>query len=362
MTAVGSSKLLSNREIFYFIFLFQQNGVFWLLPYFLVRENGTIGLCSIGAGVGAAALIILLCRYWGSRVQDCGFVTALQNRHRITGGIIGCFFALFYLLFAMVSLYGFVDVAQKQLLPETPRFILCAAMLLMAGWMSWNGLESIARITVLCVVPLFLMVAVTIAGSFNLFSIENALPLLVKNSDQMQIGALHSIFCYSGFLALFMVYPSRDRSHSMTGKLLLSAAAGALLWVLWMVYALGVFGEYSLQAILWIPVHLSRMVQISALLEQTEALFVVLWLPLVLANGGLLLWCASESLHQLLHKQKSVWVYGVMLTVLFGAMLLIENTVRLLELEYYLARGTLILLPVLLLAVVFLTPKRRESE
>ncbi len=358
---MGSSKTISSQQIFWLIVLFQQSGIFWLLPYYLVGENGTIGLIAIAIGMLWAVAILCIGQYWYMRMPDLGFATALKQRQRLAGTITGGLFLLFYLLFAVMMLYSFVDVTHQQLLEETPGIVLCAVTVLLAGWMSRGGLESIARLNVLCVGAVVLMLAVSVAGTADLFAVENALPLQIKNPLQLQHAALHSIFCYSGMMVLFMIYPAAGKDTLRRKTLVRAVALGGTLTVLWTFYALCILGEYSLQSILWIPVHLARMVQISTFLEQTESLFVILWMMLSVIAGSLLLWCASEVLHQLLQKQQTWWVHWtVVLAVLLGT-IAVRNSMRLLLLEAVLARAAVLIVPVMLLMIVLLTPRRRKQ-
>ena len=105
--------MVSNREIFYLVLLVQQSGVFWLLPYFMVRGNGTAGLIAVLPGVFAAICIVLVAHYWGTRITETGFMTALCQKHRAMGVVLGSVFCLFYLLFAVLMLYSFVFIQFK---------------------------------------------------------------------------------------------------------------------------------------------------------------------------------------------------------------------------------------------------------
>ena len=40
---MGSSKSVSNREVFQMIVLLQQGGLFWMLPVLLIQEKGERG-------------------------------------------------------------------------------------------------------------------------------------------------------------------------------------------------------------------------------------------------------------------------------------------------------------------------------
>ena len=215
MTAVGSSKAISNREIFYLVFLLQQSGMFWLLPYFLVRGNGTLGISAIFGGLLTAIGIILVGHYRVSHIAEMEFMSALRQRHTVLGTGAGVLVCLLYLMFAILMLYSLVDVIQKQLLTETPRMVLCAVTVLLAGWLSKGGLESIARLNMLCIGALFIMMITSVVGTLDLFTIEHALPLQMKNTVQFEEALLQSMFCYSGLLVVFMLYPASREKHSL---------------------------------------------------------------------------------------------------------------------------------------------------
>lgn len=354
-------KNISRRELFYLTVLFQQSGVFWLLPYFLTKENGSAGICAVLAGVLAAGAIILTGQYWSARAAGQGFITALQMRNKAVGIGVGLLFYLFYLLFAIMMLYSIVDVIQKQLLPETPQIVLCVVTALLAGWMSKGGLKDLARMNMLCIAALLLMLVSSVFGTLDLFALEHGLPLQVESVAQLQDAAKHSVFCYSGFLMLFMLYPAVEKPQTQTPVLLCAVGLGAVLTVLWIFYALCILGQHSLQTILWIPVHLARMVQVGALVDQTESLFVVCWMAIALSAGSLLLWCSGESLHQLTGVKNMACLQWLQYAGAFFGMLLLGSTVGLLQAERVMADIMIFTLPAMLLLVILLTPKRRSD-
>ena len=96
---MGSSKLISNREVFHLVLLLQQGGVFWLLPYLILKDNGTAGMVSLLPGLLTGAVIILVCTFWGKRCQEQSFfhsLTAMLGKP--LGKLAGFCFLLFYFL------------------------------------------------------------------------------------------------------------------------------------------------------------------------------------------------------------------------------------------------------------------------
>ncbi|MBR5318959.1 MAG: GerAB/ArcD/ProY family transporter [Peptococcaceae bacterium] len=363
---MGSSKLISNREMFQMVLLLQQGGLFWLLPYLLIGTNGTIGLISILPGVAVGLLIILVCAFWGKRCREQSFpqsLTAMLGRP--FGTVTGMCFMLLYLVFAVICLSSFVEVLSTQLFSTTPRLAILVPVFLLAGWLAWNGLEDIARLLILCIVLAVCLFLLALAGSIGNFAPENMLPLQINDVDQLRQSALHSIFFYSSLLVLFMVYPARNQTRhagrQLAGAMVLSTAV----FLLWVGLALGVFGQFSTGSLIWLPLELARMIRIGSFLERTEALFTAMWMPIVLVNSGLLLWSVTESAHQLLHKQKSRWLHWSIVLLAAGLCVVMRNLLQLFYVEQVLSVVTLGLVPVLLAVVLLGTvvySRKKEGQ
>lgn len=362
---MGSSKQISGREVFFMVLVFQQSGIFWLLPYLMVRQNGTAGLAAMAAGILTAVFILAAGHYWRQRMPACGFITALKCKHTAAGSMVGAAFLVCYLVFAVLMLYSLLDVVQRQLLPETPHIVIGATLALLAGYMAKSGIESLARLSVLCIAALGIMLAVSVAGTVDLYALEHALPLQIHSPHAFGEAVMYCMACYSSLLILFMLYPAIGRGTARTRSLLGAVCAGAVLLMVWTAYALCIFGQYSLQTILWIPVHLARMVQISAVLEQPEALFIVLWMLPVLYSGSLFIWGCASGLGELMGdgtwpKWKTALCHWGVVVLVWAGMLGIENSLQLLEVLHVLVRILTVALPIMLAAVVLLAPKRRD--
>lgn len=335
------------------VLLLQQGGVFWLLPYLILKENGTAGIFSLLPGVLTGALIIGVCAFWGGRCRERTFFDSLsQMLGKPLGKFTGFCFLLFYITFASSCLYSFVDVINGHLLIETPRLVIACTIFLLVGWLSWNGLEDLARLAVLCALLLVVLVLLALAGIWHTFSLENMMPLTVKTPQQFIQGVQYSIFAYSGLLTLFMVYPALRKSNHVTRQLVLAMLLSSGIFTLWLLMALGMFGQYSTGSMIWLPLELARMIQISSFLERTEALFAVLWMAVVFANGSLLVWSVSEGAHQLFGQKKNGWLHwGVVLGLLLICTQ-IKNLLQLLQFVQLLSLVSMGLIPALLLLVL----------
>ncbi len=348
---MGSSKQISGREVMKMILLLQQGGLFWMLPVMLVHENGTAGLAACLPGLTAGILILLVCTFWRRHCDELMFPQSLiMLLGKPAGKATGCLFILLYLLFALLCLGCFVEVVHTQLLTETPRTFLLLPVFLLAGWLSWNGLEDIARMTVFAVFSGVLLMALVFTGGIGSFMPEQILPLQREGNFLQPV--LYSVFSYSSFLVLFMVYPALQKTENRFGKMSVVAVLSALLFLFWVLLAIGVFGQHSMGELVWLPLELARMIQVSSFLERTEALVTAFWMPTVLVNGSLFLWAASESLQQLLGKRKSRWLHWITVWITAVICIRINRLAWLFRLEQIMAPVMAVLLPVLLLLIV----------
>ncbi len=346
---MGSSKWISNREVFQMILLLQQGGLFWMLPIILVRENGTAGLLALLPGEALGILILLVCTFWRNRCDELSFLQSLVLLFgKPIGKLTGVCFVLLYLVFTELCLGSFVEVIHTMILPETPRILLLISIFILAGWLAWNGLEDIARFAVLGMSLLVVLLLLTMAGSLASFAPENLFPLKISHPEALQQSIQYSLFSYSSFFVLFMVYPALNQTKGIAWQMPLAAGISAVIFLFWTVLALGVFGQFSMNNMVWMPLELACMVQISSFLERTEALFIALWMPIVLMNGSLLLWSVTEGTHQLLEKTKSPWLHWGVIAVALLLCAQIKNLVQMFQLGHLLSMITMILVPLLL--------------
>lgn len=363
MKAVGSSKLISNREIFNVVLMVHQGGIFWLLPYFVVKENGSFGLFALIPGIVLGLAILVVSNYWKKNCPELDFLTSLTAIFgKPLGKIVGACFVLFFVVFTMICISSFVEMINGQLLLETPRLVILCSIFLLTGWLSWNGLEDITRMVVLCMVLMCLMMLLILAGSFEVFSLENVLPLKLEDPTLFQEAVYHSMFAFSGLLILFMIYPALNTQKRITKQLLLAMFLSTAMVVMWIILALGVFGDCSVDAIVWLPLELARMVQIGPFLERTEILFSVLWMVIIFVNGSLLLWCTSESVHQLFEQTKNYKIHWAVIFFLLIACGFIKNIYLLFRAEQVMSVLSVWIVPILLILIFVGTLQKSKKK
>lgn len=351
---MGSGKQISDREGANLIFLLQQGGMFWLLPYLLLNKDGVAGLFGLVPGILWGLLILFVCIFWNRKSKEQGFIPSLfRLLGKPTGWMLGSLLMVLYLVFAVICFVCFTEIISSQLLLDSPRFVLLLPIFFLAGWLAWNGLEDIVRLMTLCMMLIIFLFFLILTGSIENFAIENLLPVLLQNPKQLQGAMIHSLFFYSIYSVMFMVYPAIHEKEQADRKLVCSMLLSTGIFLLWVGLAIGVFGQLRTASLIWLPLELARMIQLGSFLERTEALLTIIWMPVVLVNGGLLLWSLSMSVHQLLGLQKKCWLHWVLMLLVFLLCMAITPFVKLLYIEQILAVLVVVLVSILLLVTLF---------
>ncbi len=334
-----------------------------MLPYFLIKGNGTAGVLALLPGLLLGAIIITSCAFWNKTCEGYTLFPALTEMlGTFLGKAVGFGFVLFYASFAVSCLYGFIEVINGHLLLETPRMVIAIGIFLLVGVLSWHGLEDIARTATLCASLVLVISLLMLMGSKGVFSIENLLPVRLGEPESLLIAMRQSFFAYGGLLSLFMVYPALSRNAHVSKKLMLAMGVSSVAVSLWIILALGVFGQYSTGSMIWLPLELARMIQLSSFLERTEALFAILWMVVVVANGGMLVWCVTEGVHQLFGKKKNSWLHWGTIALLVGMGMQTKNVLGLLQLQQKLSMLSLFWIPILLLFVIVGSLRYRHRQ
>lgn len=362
---MGSSKLIAKWELFQVVLLMHQSCVFWLLPCFLLQGNGTAGLLALLPGLLAGVVLLFVCAFWSLRCPEQPLAQLLPVMlWKPLGWLAGVLLLVLCAVPAMIGLYGLTEMLHAQILPETPRLLLFGTFFVLAGWFSWNGLEDMARFAVFGVVVLLLLLLLLLAGSWQLFSWENLLPLRVQAPQAMQMAMLQNGFAVGGLLVIFLVYPARNTGKPLVWPMLLALVASFVYLLVWLALILGVFGQHGAAAMVWPTVELARMVQVGPFLERTEAIFAVLWMLVAFESSGLLFWCISESTHQLLQRQKNSWLHWGVLLFLLVPCFYLTDMERLLVLGQRVAPwycGALAVLLILIVVGTWRYCRRKEA-
>lgn len=293
-----------------------------LLPGALAKTSGRNGMLSIGIGILAGVAFTLLLGWVIAAMQEEeSYLTYLQRCFGNIGGkIVLLAYCVYYLFLGGYCTYIFGHLMITELLKEQSFYWICAGILLLAVYGIFQGIEGRARVYEILfwflMVPLFLML---------FFSAEDVeIPRLFPvYTEGTQTGLLQgsymtfSIFSLSGF-ALFLVPSAVSKKQIRKACTMAVVFCGVVLLALYGILQ-GIFGVETMRVLEYPAVTLMSMIQIpGGFLQRQDALMVAIWFYTVFALLSSSMFHASETVKELLFKNKGRFGILLVACVFFG--------------------------------------------
>ena len=279
-----------------------------LLPAALAKTSGRNGMLSIGIGIFTGiAFTLLLGRVIASMQEGESYLTYLQRCFGKIGGKILLFvYFIYYLFLGGYCTYIFGHLIITELLKEQSFYWICAGILLLAVYGIFQGIEGRARVYEILfwflMIPLFLM----LFFSAEDVEVPRLFPLFTEGTQNGLLQGIYmsfGIFSLSGF-SLFLVPSAVNKKHIQKACTMAVLFCGVVLLVLYGILQ-GIFGVNSMQTLEYPAVTLMSMIQIpGGFLQRQDALMVAIWFYTVFALLSSSMFYASETIKELLLKNK----------------------------------------------------------
>lgn len=205
----------------------------WVFPRYAAYYAGVdgqwavLGACLLGL---LSAVVHGLLNHRFARSTDGEMLKAVFGE--LIGKIVAITYVPTYLLFNSVSLFSF-SVALKPLLPNTPRFAVALALVLVATMGAMYGIETIGRVASL----VFPMTLVVLLVSFTFIFLHGQWsgiflhPVSVSRSVAVSAQLLPMFFGLNVYLLLIPYYDHRKRNDVWLPVVAVSISAVAILFV-----------------------------------------------------------------------------------------------------------------------------------
>ena len=167
---------ISAAQFFAVQFLIRVTMTIALDPSAIAGENPLNTLLSYGLamvlGAGLAVPVWLLHRQPGMAFGE-------QARQALgpLGRVVGLFYILYFVAANALSLGAFLELLEKRLHPEFPLVLILAAVVAVAAYGAWRGLETIARAGACLCVLVLAGTALLFGTAAGRFQWENLQPL-----------------------------------------------------------------------------------------------------------------------------------------------------------------------------------------
>ncbi|WP_449619916.1 GerAB/ArcD/ProY family transporter [Robertmurraya sp. Marseille-Q9965] len=224
------------------------------------------------------------------------------------------FFMMFIFIRDFQSLNGFVNVV---LLPSTPMDIIATLSILSLVYMSFSGVEVIARITVIQFLTISIIIVALPFLLLNEIELGYLLPIGGVNVISELIKSIYIYFAWIAevvifiFLLIFIEPLNQLRKASLFGL-----SFSFILLLILMLLNITVLGVAVASETTYPNFSLIQQINLTDFLDRLDLIIVVVWLPTILCKLALLLFGIQKIINLLRGKDSDISI--IPLGILFG--------------------------------------------
>ncbi|MDF2524117.1 MAG: hypothetical protein K0R31_1758 [Clostridiales bacterium] len=361
---VNNSNVITSSQAMTFILAIQIGIGLLTLPADVIENAGHDGWITVFISAGAISLaliaIIALCRRFGGK-------SILEINQVIFGKYIALIINILlvlYLIFEAVSNLKLITIAVGiWFFSSSPIWILTLYFLLPSMYLTYFGLKGMSRFNLL--VYLFIPMTLGLA-TLNLpgFDYTQLLPIGMHGISGIVKSLPPSTFAYMGFETLLFIFPFIKDKQNIGKYALAGAAATTLLFVLFVVVSLGVFGEEFLKKRLFAVVGLARMIKLPVL-ERVDLYFLAMWIPGMLLAVNAYHFLAFNSFKKIFNIKTRAFPLIIISIIIFFASTFNEDANIVRAINVYSGYAAFIIgapYPVILLLISLITGKGAKKK
>lgn len=282
------------------------------------------------------------------------------------GKIVGIYYTGFLLMSCVIIVATFVEILDTTMFIETPTWVTAIIMLLTCTYISYKGLEPIARGAEVFVPFILGVILLFIILGYNIYDFTVLLPVLKDSTfKELNVGAIDRSIKFSDIIILAMVTPHLERKEDIK-KIYVKSIIYSLIIILLLTIttqaALGI--EYAKHTIF--PFFtFNRLINLFDFIQRIDVLSVVGW---IMGNIGKIagyLYFTTVAFRQTINKQKNQPYIIPMAIIILITTVLIKNKRSLLSagklLEYVIlvtSAITIFIIPLITVIVYFFRRKK----
>jgi len=235
----------------------------------------------------------------------------------VLGIILGLILVIFFILVAAYYLYDLADFLQT-LLPKTPTIVFSLMVIALGAFAIKLGLESLARLAVILIIPVLILIAVGIVPS--LFTIDHpTIQMPLDNWKHTVKGTIFQSAVFGELLVLTMLLPLVNKPGSI-GKFIFITIFFAWFLIVALVFTLyGNFNIYTSQIIY-------KLFELYRDVGRIESLFILLWVTTFLIKVSIFFYAAVKGLSDVFGlKSHGPLVWPMAVFIAFFSLVSFEN-------------------------------------
>jgi spore germination protein len=362
----------TNRQITFVIFGALVGYGIMSLPHTLAQEVGTGSWISILIGTLAAVIVTLVITYLNYANKE---QTIVQYSRTLVGNTVSNVFMVIYVLYFFIFLSMVLRLAgetiQFTVLPETPYWTICLALILLVGYTLLKGIKTIVKICVsLGILTLF--VAITAHSLvYTQGDILNIQPLIPPFGAMDYLKAsIQTVLPFMG-IELLLLFPfGKSNGKKIFWVTSLTVLCIGLFYIFVVYSCFSIMGESSLVYYRDSILSTIRRIKIEQLeiFKRLDGIVIVGWIFAVYSTLILFGYGAAKITDALIKSPKPYSYNVVVLSLCLLAFIVavippsFELADQILEYSYYLAILTAVLIPLTLIIATKIKQHGKKNE
>lgn len=250
--------------------------LFWVYPRLAVQTAGIDGQWSVLGVVILGLFVGLLQGLLNHRFPN---ISGADMTRLVYGRPIGMFVNLIYgpgyLLFLSISMFIFA-LTLKPFLPDTPRMVLVAGLVLVAGMGASYGVETMAR-TASFIYPLTSIVLIVVFTYNLIISPWYGIPRYPVHMDKVLYGSYELLPLFFGMNLFLLLSPHYEHIHNRSIRVpVLTVGIESIIIIIVYLGCLLLLGFEAMAAVNYPPAFVMRLIRWQGLLIERVGIVLVI--------------------------------------------------------------------------------------
>lgn len=205
----------------------------------------------------------------------------VQISKKLTGSWIGTGFGIvlsfYFISYTALIMREFTEIFILSLFPHTPLSVIVIMLLIIIGYGTFYGADSICRITWF-IMPYFIVAALfAFISAMPNYNFPSLLPVFGPGIKQILKGSTSHLSLFSGILVLGMLAPQIREQDKVPRAGLLSLIVCIVINTITTALLIMTFNATTTGKMTFPAFQLARLITITEYLQRLEAIFVFLW-------------------------------------------------------------------------------------
>lgn len=290
-----SQSKVGAKELVSMLTLFVSVNLFLTYPQTLAQSGMEASWMEpIGSGLMTLVLFLiverLLFRYFpGMDIVE----VAKETFGRIPAILIAVIIGLYFVAVTATIMRQFTENVATSVLPTTPITLIAFLFILAVGYISYHGIEAIARTSYFALPILIVGVLAICIFTANWWEPTRLLPFWGSGIPNVAMGSLRYSSIFANVLLLCVIYPHAHDPKSLRIVGVTSILLSTCLLAAFSAAYVMTFPAQEAAKISFPLYQLARMIYIGHFFQNLESVFIFMWVTAAVLNMATTLWGAA---------------------------------------------------------------------